>query len=103
MPARPRCALCSRKPEGFPLIGGRVDRVHGNAVATLTYSRDNHLIDVFVLPAEGQAILTQHATQRGFNLLRWVDDSMQLWAVSDLERNELEHFAQLWQAHATKQ
>jgi anti-sigma factor RsiW len=89
--------------DGFALIGGRVERVRSNEVAALTYAREHHMVDVFVWPADGTAAPVQHTTRRGFNLVRWVDGSMQLWVVSDLERPELEQFVQLWQARAAKQ
>ncbi len=85
--------------EGFPLMGGRVDHVRGQAVAALTYARDKHLIDVFVWPSE-DAAPAAFVERRGFNLVRWNDGAMRLWAVSDVERSELERFVQLWQAQS---
>jgi anti-sigma factor RsiW len=87
---------------GFPLMGGRIEHLRGNAVATLAYARNRHVIDVFVWPsAERSApVRSQH---KGFNVLHWADGSMQYWAVSDLERAEMERFAQLWREQAAAQ
>jgi anti-sigma factor RsiW len=85
--------------DGFPLSGGRIERVRGSAVAALVYSRDRHLIDLYVWPENGTTDL-KSVTHRGFNVVSWSESGMQLWAVSDVERPELERFARLWQARA---
>jgi len=87
--------------DGFPLLGGRVEHVRGNVVATLAYARDRHMIDVFVWPSETKTT-PMRSENKGFNVLHWADGSMQYWAVSDVEGAELERFAQLWQAQAAK-
>lgn len=88
--------------EGFALMGGRIEHVRGNVVATLIYSRNRHVIDVFVMPGTEQQPPLR-STHKGFNVLRWADGSMQYWAVSDLERAEMERFAQAWQGLAAAQ
>ena len=88
--------------EGFLLLGGRVEHVRGNAVATLAYSRNRHFIDMFVWPSEDQQAPVR-SMRKGFNVLHWADGSMQYWAVSDLERGEMERFTQLWMEQAAKQ
>jgi anti-sigma factor RsiW len=88
--------------EGFPLRGGRIEHVRGNAVATLAYSRDLHQIDLFVWPSETKTPPTR-LVQRGFNVVHWADGSMQYWAVSDVEAAELERMAQIWQGRMTAQ
>jgi len=87
--------------DGFPLLGGRIEHVRGNVVATLAYARDRHMIDVFVWPSETKTTPVR-SVNKGFNVLHWADGSMQYWAVSDVEGAELERFAQLWQAQAAK-
>ena len=87
--------------EGFVLKGGRVERVRGEAVATLAYARQRHMIDLFVWPSEATT-LPVRSVSRGFNVLHWADGSMQFWAVSDVEGAELERFARLWQARAAR-
>lgn len=88
--------------EGFPLIGGRVEHVRGNAVATLAYARNRHVIDVFVWPSGVQSSGAR-SVRKGFNVLYWADGSMQYWAVSDLDRAEMDRFAQLWRDRVAAQ
>jgi anti-sigma factor RsiW len=88
--------------EGFPLMGGRIVHVRGNVVATLTYTRNRHVIDVFIWPSAAQRAPVR-STSRGFNVLQWADESMQYRAVSDLDRREMERFTQLWLAQVAKQ
>jgi anti-sigma factor RsiW len=82
--------------QAFPLKGGRVDELRGQRVAALAYSRDLHIIDLFVWPADATAAPVRTA-YRGFNVVQWADGTMQYWAVSDVEGTELDRFAQLWQ------
>lgn len=81
--------------DGFPLKGGRIEHVRGQTVATLAYARDRHVIDLFVWPADAPSA-PRHRVERGFNVVHWADGSMQYWAVSDVEREELETMARLW-------
>jgi anti-sigma factor RsiW len=88
--------------DGFPLRGGRLEHVRGNAVATLAYSRDLHNIDLFVWPSDTKSAPVR-SVSRGFNVVHWADGSMQYWAVSDVEGAELLRFAEMWQVRAAAQ
>lgn len=88
--------------EGFPLVGGRIERVRGDTVAALAYRSDRHVIDLFVWPSEAHTAPTS-SVRKGFNVLHWADGSMQYWAVSDLERAHMEHFGQLLRERAVAQ
>ena len=81
--------------DGFPLLGGRIDRLRGKLAATLAYTRQRHVIDVYVWPAAARPAPGQ-ASSRGFHVLQWSDGSMQYAAVSDIEPGELLVFAQRW-------
>src|SRR5476649_614838 len=80
-------------PLGFPLAGGRLDRLGNRAVAALVYQRRQHTINVFVWPASdsGEAP-TDTRTLRGFQVRHWTHDHMAFWAVSDLNDIELDQF-----------
>jgi len=82
---------------GFPLKGGRLDYLDGRPVAALVYQRDKHVIDVFIWPEKGAAprLAGDNAIQ-GYNLVHWAKDGMSFWAVSDVERAQLDDFAALW-------
>jgi len=81
----------------FPLRGGRLDYVAGRQVAALVYQRDKHVIDLFVWPAaQSAARPNQTAERQGYNVVHWVQDGMNLWAVSDLEAGQLREFAEDW-------
>ena len=85
--------------EGFPLLGGRIEHVRGNPVAALSYQHRRHVLDVFVWPSTAVAAPIR-SVRRGFNVEHWADDSMQYWAVSDMDREEMANFALLWQNRA---
>jgi anti-sigma factor RsiW len=82
--------------EGFPLGGGRIEHLRGEAVATLAYYSDRHVIDLYVWPDDGTTSEPHAAGERGFNLVRWSDGAMQYAAVSDVELHRLQRFAGLW-------
>jgi anti-sigma factor RsiW len=81
--------------EGFPLIGGRLDYVNNRTVAAIVYQRHKHMINLFTWPTasvDSQPILSHH---NGYNLLTWNYNGMTCFAVSDLNTQELQSFAQL--------
>jgi anti-sigma factor RsiW len=83
--------------EGFPLKGGRLDYLDNRPVAALVYQRDKHIIDLYVWPAGGIAPqLAGHTAIQGYNVVHWTADGMNFWAVSDVERAQLEEFVALW-------
>lgn len=83
--------------QGYPLQGGRLDFVAGQPVAVLVYKRRQHIIDVYVWPADrgGAPMQTQ---RHGFNMVRWQQDGLVFWAISDLDPKELAEFASLLRA-----
>jgi len=83
--------------DGFPLTGGRLDYLAGRPVAALTYGRAQHVIDLYVWP--GNAAPGQ-GERNGYYFVRWTQDGMVFWAVSDVARAELESFAARWKAGA---
>ena len=83
--------------EGFPLRGGRLDYLGGRPVAALVYQRDKHIIDLYVWPASGAGPhLAGDTTIQGYNVVHWAAGGMNFWAVSDVERGQLDDFAALW-------
>jgi anti-sigma factor RsiW len=92
--------------EGFALTGGRLDYIGGRAVAALVYRRRQHILNLFVWPAEKSGIgmkREQVSIVNGYNTLRWFGDGMTFWAVSDLNAAELQEFMHRFQDHAARQ
>ena len=78
------------RAKGYPLTGGRLDYLAGRPVAVLVYERRQHIINVFIWPERAGPLTTSRS---GYNLMRWQQDGMTFWAVSDLNRDELAEFA----------
>jgi anti-sigma factor RsiW len=87
--------------QGFTLIGGRLDYIDGKPAAALVYRRRIHVINLFVAQGLGEAPSTPKLTMmQGFNLLRWNENGLNMLAVSDLNRDELEEFGSKFSAAA---
>jgi anti-sigma factor RsiW len=82
--------------KGYPLAGGRLDYIEGRAVAALVYQRNKHVINVYIWPGDTPATLLQ---KDGFNFEHWPQNGMNYWAVSDLNRAELNDLARLLGKH----
>jgi len=81
---------------GFPLMGGRLEYVGGRPVAALVYGRRQHVINVFLWPAErGPTGGRPATTQQGYHLLHWTTPAYTYWVASDLGLPELRDFAAL--------
>jgi anti-sigma factor RsiW len=75
---------------GFPLIGGRVDVIDGNPVATIVYGHAQHLVSLmtFAKPVR----LAADTTVAGFHVRSWSDGGLTYVAVSDIPETELATF-----------
>jgi anti-sigma factor RsiW len=81
-------------PQGFPLIGGRLDYLGDRAVAALVFHRAKHVINLFIWPTrEGDSEPAASPPINGYNLIHWSRGGMTFWAVSDLNERELMEFA----------
>src|SRR5262249_23032160 len=79
---------------GFLLLGGRLDYIDGQTVASIVYRRRQHVINLFV--AEGAPSETREPrfqSLQGFNIQRWTARGLEFFAVSDLNAEELREFA----------
>ncbi|WP_414475132.1 anti-sigma factor family protein [Microvirga sp. M2] len=91
--------------EGFTLTGGRLDYIAGREVAALVYKRREHIINLFIWPAEKSEIglaRSQSSVNNGYNMLHWSDRGMTFWAVSDLNAAELQEFMRRFQDHVAQ-
>ena len=83
---------------GFPLVGGRLEYVDGRPVAALAYSRRQHVINVFLWPADrGRTAGPRAANRQGYHLLHWATPAYTYWVASDLGLAELGDFVALLQ------
>jgi anti-sigma factor RsiW len=86
--------------EEFPLVGGRLDYVDDRPVAGLVYLRHKHVINLLVWPTPGSAETSPRALSgQGYHLVQWSQAGMTWWAVSDLNADELQQFAELIRSH----
>ena len=83
-------------PQGFVLVGGRLDYIADRPVAALVYKRRQHLINVFVFREEDGLRSEPKTSKQGYNLVHWEKDGLTFWAVSDLNADELKVLAQLY-------
>ena len=80
--------------QGFPLLGGRLDYLGRRQVAALIYRHGGHIINLFIWPTATQAAsVAPGPTEQGYNTLRWSQDGMDFWAVSDVNQADLQSFA----------
>ncbi|WP_342364334.1 anti-sigma factor [Terrarubrum flagellatum] len=84
---------------GFSLAGGRVDVVDRAPVPTIVYRRREHVISVTEIMAQkGAPATAKRISANGYNIVRWTDDDVTYWAVSDLDGGELGAFVELFRA-----
>ncbi|MGD0024963.1 MAG: anti-sigma factor [Xanthobacteraceae bacterium] len=81
--------------QGFTLIGGRLDYIDGEPVASIVYRYRKHVINLFV----AQRLGARHAgakseTIQGYNVRHWSQEGLDFWAVSDVAADELDEFDQ---------
>jgi anti-sigma factor RsiW len=86
-------------PQGFPLVGARIDVIGLEPVATLVYSRGKHLISLTEMPSTRAtaAPIGQHV-EHGYLALSWSEGKINYWAVSDAAADELQSFVRQFRA-----
>jgi anti-sigma factor RsiW len=84
--------------QGFPLVGGRLDYLHGRTVAAVVYRHRQHLINEYTWPvgaSEKREAAVQTLTRNGFNVARWAKNGMVYWVISDLNSHDLMMLVQM--------
>jgi anti-sigma factor RsiW len=81
--------------DDFILIGGRLEVIHQQPAAAIVYRRRQHVIDLYVSPSAGRDSKMEHRNLGGYHLLRWTQNNLNYWAVSDVDPNDLRTFADL--------
>jgi anti-sigma factor RsiW len=76
------------EPQGYKLIGGRVDYVEHQRAAVVVYQHGLHVINVFSWSA-AQRSVSSKVTRNGYHLAFWKVGDLQYCAVSDTGWDEL--------------
>ena len=87
--------------DGYALVGGRVEVIADRPVPALVYRHREHLITLVASPQDkGAATAPTDLSAGGFSMVRWSDGAFSYWAISDMERPELDDFAARFRAAA---
>jgi anti-sigma factor RsiW len=84
------------EPQGYKLVGGRVDYLEHQRAAVVVYRHGAHVINVFSWAAT-QRSLPGELTRNGYHLVFWKGGDLQYCAVSDTGWDELLAFERLLQ------
>lgn len=83
-------------PQGYALVGGRLDYLGNRTVAALVYRHRQHYINLFVWPADaGSATKPEELSRQGYQVMHWTQSGMHYWVVSELNQDELRQFSSL--------
>jgi len=86
-------------PDGFVLVGGRLDYLGGKPTAAVVYRYRQHIINVFIWPASSPGDTSiRFFTHRGYNSASFASSGMNHCAVSDLNPDDLRKLATLLQS-----
>lgn len=83
--------------EGFPLVGGRLERLDGRSAAALVYARRQHSIDVTIW-AGASTPFNGSLMRDGYAVTGWRSGDLNFAAVTDASPEELGKFIQLFRA-----
>jgi anti-sigma factor RsiW len=79
--------------EGFPLVGGRRDRLAGQTVAALVFHRHQHTINLYIWPASTSPTPTRESEENGYHTEQWTAKGFTFLAISDVGAADLAEFA----------
>jgi len=83
-------------PQGYKLIGGRIDYLEHQRAAVVVYQHGLHVINVFSWAGK-QRGLPLTATRNGYRLIFWNAGDLEYCAVSEAGREELVGLVRLLQ------
>jgi anti-sigma factor RsiW len=89
------------EPQGYKLLGGRVDYLYQQHAAVLVYQHDKHVINVFSWSA-GRRPLPNDVTRNGYHLAFWKAGDLGYCAVSDTAWDELRGLQRLLQSSTSR-
>jgi anti-sigma factor RsiW len=85
--------------QGFALVGGRLDVVDGRPAAAIVYRRRGHFINVWTYRSDAAEKAPIFSAVDGYQTIHWKSSGMERWAVSDLNRDELQALVELLRGH----
>jgi anti-sigma factor RsiW len=84
--------------QGFKLAGGRLDVLHDQHIAAVTYKIDHSLIDVYTWPSPDVDDADQEThDKQGYHILYWCHNHMNYWIVSNSNSKQVNQLAKLIQ------
>ena len=88
---------------GFPLYGGRVEVLGGQAVPVLVYKHRAHLISVVAVPKPGGSDdggFALATTRDGYVVRSWRGRDFTYYSIADLPPEDLDSFVAAWRKQA---
>jgi anti-sigma factor RsiW len=85
---------------GFPLVGGRLERLGGHTAAALVFRRRQHVINLFIWPSDATTPAGHPRQREGYHLTAWTAGDLSFLAVSEIPSEELAQFADEFRAAA---
>jgi anti-sigma factor RsiW len=77
---------------GYPLAGGRLERIAGHPAAALVFKRKLHVINVYVWAGAAGNAAPQESRVNGFGVIGWSSDGLNFAAVSEIPGDDLRGF-----------
>jgi len=87
-------------PQGYPLVGGRLDYLNGRPVAVMVYRYKLHPINLYVWPGKDAGGTPRLYGKQGYHLGHWSDAGMNYWAITDAGETELNGFITNLRSHS---
>jgi anti-sigma factor RsiW len=84
--------VCDLADLGFPLVGGRLDRLDGRGAAALVFRRRLHAVNLFIWPDGNRPVGNSSARRDGYGARAWSQGGLNFLAVSEIPEEELEQF-----------
>ena len=85
---------------GFPLTGGRLDRIAGHPAAALVYHRRQHALNVFIWPSGAEPVGERQDGFSGYHTQTWSEKGLNYLAVSEISAADLAMFQAAFRAAA---
>jgi anti-sigma factor RsiW len=89
-------------PQGYKLVGGRVDYLEHQRAAVVVYQHGQHVINVFSWAASQRSV-PNNVTRNGYHLAFWKAGNLQYCALSDTSWDELLGLVRLLQGLSARE